>query len=153
MNYVEELRQLVGHRPLILVGSVVILLNNNNEILLQKRKTSSYGMWGLPGGLMELGESAEDTARREIYEETGLNIGKLNLFDVFSGAKHLVIVPNGDKFYSVTIAYYTQDFKGQIRIDEVESLELRFISLDSLPDNTVKSHKNIIDRFVEICNS
>lgn len=54
MEYVKELRAIVGHRPLILPVSVVLIVNENNELLLQHRYD---GGWGLPGGLMELGES------------------------------------------------------------------------------------------------
>lgn len=68
MNYVKDLRELVGNRPLILPGAVAIILNDQNEVLLQHRID---GGWGLPGGLMELGESLEETARREVKEETG----------------------------------------------------------------------------------
>jgi ADP-ribose pyrophosphatase YjhB (NUDIX family) len=149
MNYVEEIRQIVGHRPLILAGSVTVVIDDSNNILLQKRKSTSYGMWGLPGGLMELGESTEDTARREVYEETGLIIGKLNLIDVFSGRDNYLKIPNGDECYLVTVAYYTWDVTGEIKIDEKESLELNFVPIDNLPDNIVKSHKKIIDRFIE----
>lgn len=150
MNYVEELRKVVGHRPLILAGSVTVISDRDHRILLQKRKTTSYGMWGLPGGLMELGESTEDTARREVYEETGLTLGKLYLIDVFSGPGSFIKVPNGDEFYAVTIAYYTDEAKGELRIEEAESLELKYVSVDTLPDNIVKGHKKIIDRFIEI---
>lgn len=150
MNYVEDLRRIVGHRPLILVGAVVVIIDNNNRILLQKRKTTSYGMWGLPGGLMELGESTEDTARREVYEETGLTVGKLHLIDVLSGRDSFIKVPNGDEFYAVTAAYYTYDVNGTLLIDETESLELRYVALDNLPDNMVKSHRAIINKFIEI---
>ncbi|WP_032122091.1 NUDIX hydrolase [Clostridium amazonitimonense] len=148
MNYVEELRKIVGHRPLILVGSVVLIIDEKKRILLQKRKTTHYGTWGLPGGLMELGESTEETARREIFEETGLTVGKLNLIDVFSGADNFLKLSNGDEFYSVTIAYYTENISGDIKMDEMESLELKFISLDELPKNMVKSHRKIIDSFL-----
>ncbi|MBU5591177.1 NUDIX hydrolase [Clostridium sp. MSJ-4] len=148
MNYVEELRKIVGHRPLILVGSVVLIIDEKKRILLQKRKTTHYGAWGLPGGLMELGESTEETAKREIFEETGLTVGKLNLIDVFSGADNFLKLSNGDEFYSVTIAYYTENISGDIKMDEMESLELKFISLDELPKNMVKSHRKIIDSFL-----
>ncbi|WP_411852885.1 NUDIX domain-containing protein [Virgibacillus halodenitrificans] len=62
MDYVSEIRKLVGHRPLILTGSVVLILNENNELLLQHR---TDGGWGLPGGLMELGESLERSKGRD----------------------------------------------------------------------------------------
>lgn len=72
MSYIENLRNVVGHQPLILVGTAVAVINNEGEILLQKRRD---GVWGVPGGFMELGESTEEAGRREVLEETGLEIG------------------------------------------------------------------------------
>ena len=149
MNYVEELRKIVGHRPLILVGAVAIIVKDDREILLQQRKSTSYGKFGLPGGLMELGESTEDTARREVFEEAHLIVGELKLVDVFSGPDQYLKVPNGDEFYAVTVAYYTDDVKGDIIIDDDESLAFTYFDLDKLPENMVESHKKIIARFMD----
>lgn len=56
------------------IGTCVILTNSDNQILLGKRKNSyKAGMYGLPGGRVELNEKVEVAIERETYEETGLN--------------------------------------------------------------------------------
>ncbi|WP_088832313.1 NUDIX hydrolase [Paenibacillus tyrfis] len=151
MGYIEELRSLVGHRPLIFVGSVVIVQDSNDRILLQQRK-HPFGAWGIPGGLMELGETAEDTARRELLEEAGITIGELELIDVFSGPQNFIKAPNGDEFYVVTIAYSTRSFTGQPFINDAESLDLKFFDLQEVPE-LVKSHRVILERFLSQKNN
>ena len=152
MGYVEDLRGLIGNRPVILVGAVAIIMDNENRVLLQKRKASG-GQWGIPGGLMELGETTEETAKREVFEETGLSIANLELIDVFSGLEYFTAVPNGDEFYSVTVAYFTRDFNGELVVDPVESLGFEFHEISNLPDNMNKSHLKMLRRFMEIKQS
>lgn len=147
MGYIEELRAVVGHRPLILVGAVVVIMDERNRVLLQQR-IHPRGKWAFPGGLMELGESAEDTARREVLEETGLEVGELRLIDVFSGPQSFMTAPNGDEFYAVTIAYSTREVRGSLVIDMSESLDFRYFPLTELPDKIVGSHRVILDRFL-----
>lgn len=144
MGYIEDLRTIVGHIPLILVGAVVIISNDENQILLQKRMHHPVGRYGLPGGLMELGESTVETAQREVYEETGLTVTDLRLINVFSGKENYIKAPNGDEFYVVVTAYWTSKFIGQLRINDTESMSLEFINIDELPENIVGSHKEII---------
>lgn len=143
MGYIEELREIVGTRPLILVGSVVIILNEKEEVLLQQRRFPN-GSWGLPGGLMELGESTEETARREVKEETNLTLGKLNLLNVYSGADQYIIAENGDEFYVVTTAYFTNDYNGEMKAEHSESIQLTFCNLEELPDSIVGSHQRML---------
>ncbi|MCH4827952.1 NUDIX hydrolase [Planococcus halocryophilus] len=146
MDYVKDLRALVGHRPLILSGSVVLVINQKNELLLQHRND---GGWGLPGGLMELDESLEDTARREVKEETGLDIGDLRLLGVFSGPDYFFKVANGDEFYSVTAVFLSNDVKGKIQVDESESVEMQFFKLDSLPVGLTEEYRSYITPFID----
>ena len=67
MPYIQELRALVGHRPLILVGVLVLVFDQRHRLLLQHRTDDDT--WDFPGGYMEPGESAQETARREVQRE------------------------------------------------------------------------------------
>ena len=145
MEYYKYLRQYVGHQPIILPGSVVIISNEQNEILMQKRHD---GFWGLPGGLMDLGESFEEAAIREVFEETGLEIHNLKLLHVFSGADHYLKVANGDELYSVTAVYYTSDINGEMKIDYSESAALQYFSIDDLPQGISREYKMFIDCYI-----
>jgi len=146
IGYIEDLRKVVGKQPLILVGTAVAILNERGELLLQKRNN---GTWGVPGGFMELGESTEEAGRREVLEETGLEIGKLELVGVFSGKQHFVQLPNGDEFYPVTIAYVTKEITGGLlKADGIETIEVKFFNVRQLPDGLNPLIKNIIKQFI-----
>lgn len=82
MGYIEDMRNLVGNHPLILIGSHAIILNENNEILLQLR--TDFNRWGIIGGALEYNETLEDALKREVYEETGLII-KTGLTSIVTG--------------------------------------------------------------------
>lgn len=141
MAYYEDLRKHVGSAPLILPGSVVIIVNDKDEILLQHRKD---GGWGLPGGLMELGESFEETAVREVKEETGLDIDGLTQLHVYSGKDHYLQTPNGDELYAVTAVYTASSVSGELSIDEDESLDFRYFAANQLPKGTLAGAKRYI---------
>ena len=88
MNYLGDLRKLVGHRPLLMVGATVLIVDDENRLLLLKRVDNEC--WGPPGGAVELGEVVEEAAKRETLEETGLEIGKMT-FTAFSPARNSFI--------------------------------------------------------------
>ncbi|KIL39458.1 DNA mismatch repair protein MutT [Gordoniibacillus kamchatkensis] len=144
MEYYKELRKYVGHRPIILPGAVVIIVNADGEVLLQERKD---GTWGLPGGLMDLGESFEETARREVAEETGLRLGELALVDVFSGSKYYLKLRNGDELYSATALYATTQYEGTLKADDSESNDVRFFPLDRLPEPLGRGCKEFLEAY------
>lgn len=147
MGYIEDLRSIVGHRPLIFVGSVVVVVDNEGRILLQQRKFPK-GSWGIPGGLMELGESTEDVAKRELFEETRLQVEDLTLINVYSGPEHFIKAANGDEFYVVTTAYYAEHAKGDVVVDETESFAFDYFYPNEFPEGIVKSHQAIFDEFL-----
>ncbi len=133
MEYMNSLRRYMGHRPLLMVGATVLVLDEKDRLLMIRRSDS--GAWGLPGGAMELGESAEEAARRELREETGLSAGRIELFGVFSGPELYYRYPNGDEVYNVSIAYLAHAADGAVCLLDGEHTEFAYFPLGELPAN------------------
>ena len=148
MGYIESIRKKLGHDCLILPGSAVIVSNEKGEILLQQRDYPK-GKWCFPGGLMELAESTEQTAVREVWEETGLKVSDLKLMGVYSGPEYLCHAANGDEWYVVTTVYTTSQFEGVAEVHDQESLNVAGFDPRNTPDTLVKTHQKILKDYIE----
>lgn len=127
MGYIMELRKLVGSRPLIMAGSCVLVFNEQRHLLLQRRTDSLD--WGTLGGSLEPGESLEEAAARELYEEAGLRAGAYKLITVFSGQDMYYKYPHGDEVYNVMAVYEATEIQGEPTVMDDEGLELRYFDL------------------------
>ena len=136
---------MVRPRRLILPGGSGLVVDGRRYIPLQRRADS--GLWGIPGGMMEPGESIEETARRETREETGLEIGPLEIYGVFSGRRYFHRYPNGDEVYNVTVAFVATALPGQPQADGEESLEVGFFPPGALPDDLSPPIADYLRRF------
>ncbi len=132
MSYILELRALVGHRPIILPGSTVLILDNLNRVLLQHRTDTKN--WGTIGGSCELGDSLEETAIREAFEEANITILELEFLGMLSGKKYFFEYPNGDQIYNVGAVFGSKNWTGTPKADGLEGSEVRFFALDELPE-------------------
>jgi len=144
MDYILQLRKYIGHRPILMVGAGVLLVDESNRLLMMKR--SDNDCWGIPGGSLEPGEEVESAAKREIFEETGLEVGEILLFGVFSGPELYYKYPNGDEVYNVTIAYISRDWHGEMRLND-EHTEWRWFTADEIPDDLSPPIKPVIEKF------
>jgi len=145
-GYVEELRRLIGTRPIIMVGSGVFMLDEQDRLLLTLRRDN--GMWSIPGGAMEPGETLEETARREVEEETGLLPGALILQGVYSGMEYHYVYPNGDEVYNVTAAFVCREFEGELRAEPEELERVRFFARDEAPERVSPPVQRIYEDFL-----
>lgn len=132
MSYLKQIRSKIGHDEMIGVGAGVFIYSGR-KVLLQKRTDNAC--WSMHSGGLELGESVEDAARRELFEETGLIANKLELLGVFSGEGMRYTYPNGDKVSVVQVVYVCDDFSGTLAPDKGELSKLTWFDIDAIPDN------------------
>ena len=145
MSYIKEIRKYIGNAPMLSAGATVVVLKDN-KILLNLR--SDTNTWGIPGGSLELRETLEETAFRELKEETNLNAESFTLLNVFSGEKFFFKYPNGDKLYSVVALYLANNVTGNLEITDSESFELQYFGKNELP-NLESRAKAITDWLIE----
>lgn len=147
MDYLIQLRQLIGHRPILMVGAAVLVVDSEDRLLMLKRSDS--GCWGLPGGATEPGELVEDAAIRETREESGVNVGEMSLFGVFSGPELYYKYPNGDEVYNVTIVYLSQDWQGNVTLNE-EHTAWDWFTADKIPGDISPPIRPVIAQFIRL---
>ncbi len=127
MGYIMDLRKFVGSRPLIMAGACVLVFNEEGQLLLQRR-TDSFD-WGTIGGSLELGESLEEAAARELHEEAGLTADSFKLISILSGKDMYYKYPHGDEVYNVLAVFEAEGVRGVPVVNDDEGLELRYFSL------------------------
>lgn len=130
-------------------AGVGIMVLKDNKILLGKRHTDpkkadselrGEGTWCMPGGKLHFGETLEEGARREVYEETGIRLRKVKFLCV-----------NNDKnehAHFVTVGMISDDFEGEPSTMEPEEIvEWRWFSIDNLPDPVFPSSMKMINNY------
>ena len=121
-----------------LPAATALVLKNGNQLLLGKRAVEpAKGQWCLPGGFIEMDETMEQAALRELEEETGLE-GRIKSFVGCFFQKSI--------FYGgvIIFGYRIEDVVGDMNAgDDME--ELHYYSLDSLPPLAFDAHRKLID--------
>lgn len=121
-------------RPNSLVPAVsAVVLDPAGRVLLHRRTDS--GLWSLPGGGIEVGESVTEALVREVKEETGLDVAVVQLVGVYSDPRYVVAYDDGEVRQQFSLCFTCQVTGGYLLISE-ESRELRYIDpreLDTLP--------------------
>ena len=147
LEYVKAFREKVGNMPIVVCAASVIVENSAGEILLQLRNDNNC--WAYPGGAVDVDEEVEQTAARELHDETGLKANALEFFGVFSGTDMHHIYPNGHEISNVDIVFVCRDYEGAATPDYAESDELKFFSRQELPQNISPPCIRALERFLE----
>lgn len=144
MDYILQLRQYIGHHPVLLVGAAILILDEQDRLLLMKR--SDNRCWGIPGGSIEPGETLEVAAKREAFEETNLAIVEMSLFGAFSGPELYYKYPNGDEVYNVSVVYLSRRWRGKVKLNDEHS-DWKWFGASAIPENVSPPIRPVIAQF------
>jgi ADP-ribose pyrophosphatase YjhB (NUDIX family) len=124
--------------------SATIFDENRQKVLLTRRQDN--GLWCLPGGHMEAGESVEECCVREVFEETGLQVRVKHLTGVYSNPDQLVVYLDGSRAHFVVMNFEVEVTGGKLGLSD-ETSEAGYFSpaeIDSMP-----MHDRHADRVVD----
>lgn len=122
----------------IVVAVTAAVRNAQGELLLIER--TDNGLWALPGGAQDIGESVVQAARREVYEETGVDVEITGLSGIYSDPRHVIAYDDGEVRQEFSLCFHAKPVSGEPRSSS-ESSQARWVSPDSLQD--LKMHPSM----------
>ncbi|MDX3523053.1 NUDIX domain-containing protein [Streptomyces scabiei] len=129
-DFIRTLRASAGNQLLWLPGVTALVFDDEGRVLLGRR--SDTGRWALIGGIPDPGEQPAACAVREVYEETAVRCVAERI--VLVQALDPVRYDNGDVCQYMDTTFYCRAVGGEARVNDDESLEVGWFSLDALPD-------------------
>lgn len=123
----------------IKAGVAGIIFDKTQRVLLMKR--ADNGLWGIPSGHVEPGETVEEAIIREISEETGLKVKVNRLIGVYSDPVSQVFsYPNGKVSHFITTCFECEVVGGTLIRENEETLDVNYFDLNHLPENLLRMH-------------
>ena len=116
----------------------LVFIRQDDTILLVKQTTGEK-FWSLPGGVVEMGESVEQAAVREVREETGLAVRIQRIVGLYSKPDE----------GSLAVAFEATVIGGVLRPTVDEIAECRYFALDDLPDHAREHFRQRVDDFAK----
>ena len=130
-SYVGRVREKVGDMVLIITAVRVLIFDKEGRLLLIRR--SDNGEWALPAGAQELGESISDCLKREVKEETGLDVIAAEPISLYTAPRYNFKTVYGKEYQSFALVFRVTEWKGTLLTSTTESTDAIFFNLSELP--------------------
>src|SRR3989344_442080 len=126
-------------------GTATAVVIRDGKLLVLKRNEEPFkDMWDLPGGYMSQGEMPEDTLRKELMEELGVEC-ELDFINWFPGTASWK-----DRTFAILSHAYLADIKGDIKLNQDENSEYKWVSLEELdPDSIAFDSNQTITKYIK----
>ena len=131
-SYLGQLRQLVGSRRLLTTAVRGFIVDDHGRLLFIRRRDN--GLWGLPAGAMELGETVLDALKREVKEETGVDVLSAILIATYSGPRFAGTDAWGNDYQLLLFQFRVDEWTGSLVKETDETVDAGFFSEDELPE-------------------
>ena len=115
----------------IVVAVTAAVQNDQGELLLIER--ADNGLWALPGGAQDIGESVVQAVQREVQEETGLAVEITGLCGIYSDPRHVIAYDDGEVRQEFSLCFHARPAGGDLRSSS-ETRQARWVTLASLSE-------------------
>lgn len=143
----------VGKNGRLGVGCSASIFDSEKEKVLLIRRTDN-SKWAVPGGYMQAGESFSEACKREVREETGLEVNINRLIAIYTSPNLLLEYSDGNKWQLVVFHFDAELVSGELKPSE-ETIEFGFFSLSEINvlDMSGLDRKRVLDGFARLQNA
>jgi 8-oxo-dGTP diphosphatase len=131
-------------RAALTVDALVFTVENGQRwlLLIERAKDPFKNKWALPGGFIEMNETLEEACRRELLEETGLAVGKMNQFKAFDK------VDRDPRHRTISVVFWVELNEKCVVTGGDDAAHAAWFPINQLP-GLAFDHHQIIDEFFE----
>lgn len=139
--YYRALRDRMGTELLLIPAVAAVIRDDQGRVLIQR---SRHGVWSLPAGAIEPGESPAQAVAREVYEETGLAVRAERVLGVFGGPSYRWTYPNGDRVEGIVTVFECARVGGVMLDSNEETESLHWFKLEEIPRLAIQYPEEVL---------
>ncbi len=139
-SYLSQVRKLIDKQELIITAARAVIRDQEGRILFIRRRDN--GLWAMPAGGQELGESILDCLKREVKEESGLDVILATPMAIYSQVS--IVTVSGDPYQFFLVQFLVDEWSGELVTETDETVDARFLDLDELPENIPDSYHEVL---------